>query len=57
MRLYDDLAAWWPLLDEPAGYAEEAGVYGGLLAEACDGPIESLLELGRHEMFACRRPR
>ena len=46
MRLYDDLAAWWPLLDDPADYAEEAGVYGDLLAEACDAPIGSLLELG-----------
>lgn len=46
MRLYTELAEWWPLLDDPADYAEEAGVYGDLLAEACDGPIESLLELG-----------
>ena len=46
MRLYNDLAAWWPLLDDPADYAEEAGVYGDLLAEACDAPIESFLELG-----------
>ena len=46
MRLYSDLAAWWPLLDDPADYAEEAGVYGDLLVEACDAPIESLLELG-----------
>ena len=46
MRLYSDLAEWWPLLDDPADYAEEAGVYGDLLAEACDAPIESLLELG-----------
>ena len=45
-RLYDELAAWWPLLDDPADYAEEAGVYGDLLAGACDGPLESLLELG-----------
>ena len=46
MRLYSELAEWWPLLDDPADYAEEAGVYGDLLAEACDAPIESLLELG-----------
>ena len=44
--MYDELAAWWPLLDDPADYAEEAGVYGDLLAGACDGAIESLLELG-----------
>ena len=46
MRLYSELAEWWPLLDDPADYAEEAGVYGDLLADACDGPIECLLELG-----------
>ena len=46
MRLYSELAEWWPLLDDPADYAEEAGVYGDLLAAACDGPIDSLLELG-----------
>ena len=46
MRLYRELAEWWPLLDDPAEYAEEAGVYGDLLAVACDAPIESLLELG-----------
>ena len=46
MELYDELAAWWPLLDDPADYAEEAGLYGDLLGGACDGPVESLLELG-----------
>ena len=47
LRLYDELAAWWPLVGDAATeYAEEAGIYADLLAEACDGPIESLLELG-----------
>ena len=46
MRLYSELAEWWPLLDDPADYAEEAALYGDLLQEACDAPIESLLELG-----------
>ena len=46
MRLYGELAEWWPLLDDPADYAEEAALYGDLLAEACDAPIGSLLELG-----------
>ena len=46
-RLYDELADWWPLVGDAATeYAVEAGVYADLLAEACDGPIESLLELG-----------
>ena len=46
MRLYSELAEWWPLLDDPADYAEEAALYGDLLQEACDAPIQSLLELG-----------
>ena len=47
MRLYGELAEWWPLVGDPATeYAVEAGIYADLLAEACDGPIESLLELG-----------
>ena len=46
MRLYTELAEWWPLVDDPADYAEEAGVYADRLQEACDGPIVSLLELG-----------
>ena len=47
MRLYDEFAEWWPLVGDPATeYAVEAGIYADLLAEACDGPIESLLELG-----------
>ena len=47
MRLStSEFAEWWPLVDDPADYAEEAGVYADRLQEACDGPIESLLELG-----------
>jgi hypothetical protein len=30
----------------PEETAEEAGIYGRLLEETADGPIESLLELG-----------
>ena len=40
LRLYDELADWWPLVGDAATeYAAEAGVYADLLAEACDGPI------------------
>ena len=46
LRMYTDLAAWWPLLSAPEDYAEEAGIYSELLEQECDGPIESLLELG-----------
>ena len=33
-------------MSAPEEYVEEAGIYADLLEEACDGPIESLLELG-----------
>jgi SAM-dependent methyltransferase len=46
MRLYDDLAAWWPLLSSPEEYAEEAAFYQARLLEACQPPARSLLELG-----------
>jgi len=45
-RLYSDLASWWPLLSDPAGYAEEASFYAGLLREACGGDCTTVLELG-----------
>lgn len=34
MRLYDDLAGWWPLLSPPAEYAEEAPLYAAGPARA-----------------------
>jgi SAM-dependent methyltransferase len=46
LKLYDDLAAWWPLFSPPEDYEEEAAFYGARLLEAGDGPCESLLELG-----------
>jgi len=45
-RLYDEFAAWWPLLSAPADYADEAEAYRHLLGEAVDGPLLSVLELG-----------
>jgi SAM-dependent methyltransferase len=45
-KLYDELASWWPLLSDPASYLEEASFYQCMLLEACDGPAETLLELG-----------
>ena len=46
MRLYDDLASWWPLLSAPEDYVEEADFFGSHLIAACDGLALSLLELG-----------
>ena len=44
VRLYTDLAGWWPLLSAPSDYAEEAGFYQKALVEAC--APRTLLELG-----------
>ena len=45
-RLYTDLADWWPLLSDPADYAEEAAFCQRTLIEACERPPHTLLELG-----------
>jgi len=46
LKLYHDLAAWWPLLSAPADYKEEADCFRPLLFEACETPPRTLLELG-----------
>ena len=46
LRLYHELADWWPLMSAPEDYEEEASIYAGLLADACDGAVGTLLELG-----------
>jgi SAM-dependent methyltransferase len=45
-RLYDELAAWWPLLSAPQHYLEEAHVYRSQILDACVVPPATLLELG-----------
>ncbi len=44
LKLYTELADWWPLMSPPEEYADEARQYAGLLMEAC-GPAR-VLELG-----------
>jgi SAM-dependent methyltransferase len=44
--MYEDLAAWWPLLSSPDDYEEEAAFYASRLIEACDRPPQRVLELG-----------
>ena len=46
MKLYNELAAWWPLLSSPVDYAEEADFMRRLLIESCQKPPQTLLELG-----------
>jgi SAM-dependent methyltransferase len=45
-KMYEELAAWWPLLSPPEEYEEEAAFYGGTLAAACERPPRTVLELG-----------
>jgi hypothetical protein len=47
LRLYTDLARWWPLMSPPADYVEEAAVLLPLLAGGADAArAGTLLELG-----------
>ena len=46
MKLYNELASWWPLMSPPAEYAEEADFYRKTLNNAARQPIETALELG-----------
>src|SRR5262249_41183123 len=46
MRLYTDLAAWWPLFSPPSHYVEEAQDLFPTLLAAPDAPPATLLELG-----------
>ena len=45
-KLYSELASWWPLVSDPAEYAEEAAFFLPLLAEVTARPPVTLLELG-----------
>jgi hypothetical protein len=45
-RLYGDLASWWPILSDPADYADEAAFARRLFEENCARPPKTLLELG-----------
>jgi SAM-dependent methyltransferase len=46
MKMYDELAAWWPLLSKPEDYAEEAAFYARAMRNAATGPLRTVLELG-----------
>lgn len=45
-KMYDELAAWWPLISPPEDYEDEATFFLQMLAEADLPPSPSLLELG-----------
>lgn len=46
MKLYDELADWWPLLSAPEEYVEEAAFFRDCLLQNGDAPAKTLLELG-----------
>ena len=46
MKLYEELAAYWPLLSAPEDYAEEAAFYWRVMQGARSAPIRTVLELG-----------
>jgi SAM-dependent methyltransferase len=47
MKLYRDLAEWWPLFSPPGeDYAEEAAYVRRLFEERASGSLRTLLELG-----------
>ncbi|MBC7812792.1 MAG: class I SAM-dependent methyltransferase [Burkholderiales bacterium] len=46
MKLYNELALWWPLVSSPAEYVEEVAFFLPLLAEITARPSPLLLELG-----------
>lgn len=45
-KLYQELAAWWPLLSDPADYAEEAAFYQQAIFFHSPDPPKTMLELG-----------
>ncbi len=46
MKLYDELAEWWPLFSASANYEEEAAIFAKLLIDSCQPAPRTLLELG-----------
>jgi SAM-dependent methyltransferase len=46
MKLYDELAEWWPLFSEPEDYREEAESFRKLIEDESAGTARTLLELG-----------
>jgi SAM-dependent methyltransferase len=46
LKLYRQLASWWPLVSAPAEYAEEAAIAAAAIEGGARGPVRSVLELG-----------
>lgn len=46
MRLYNELAEWWPVFSAPEDYEEEAGIYAKALFDNATTPLKHVLEIG-----------
>jgi SAM-dependent methyltransferase len=46
MKMYSELAAWWPLISPPSDYVEEAADLLPMLMEAANAAPRTVLELG-----------
>ena len=46
MKLYDELAEWWPTFSAPDEFREEAAHFDRVLTGSCDPAPRTLLELG-----------
>jgi SAM-dependent methyltransferase len=46
LKMYQELAKWWPLLSPPEDYAEEAAYYLQVFLEAGARPPSSMVEFG-----------
>src|SRR6202521_4531425 len=46
MKLYGELAEWWPIFSAPEEYRDEAAFFARALIESCDPAPHSVLELG-----------
>src|SRR6059058_6707124 len=46
MKLYDELAEWWPIMAGPAEFREEAMFFDRLLSKSSNPPPRTVLDLG-----------
>jgi len=46
MKLYNELADWWPMMAPPAEFREEARFFARVLKESCKPPLRTVLDLG-----------
>ena len=46
MKLYGELAEWWPIFSSPEEYRDEAEFFARALIESCDPAPRRVLELG-----------